>query len=244
LKTKIQLTLIFIPMLILAGFIVWGTHPLPAQAEALIAMRSTSTVSVYQDHLGYIFMPSNKIKEIGVIFYPGGHVDPRAYAPILRNISNNGYPVILVSMPLNLALLGKDKANEVIKNYPEIRSWVLVGHSLGGAMAAQYADQHIDQLSGLVLMASYPPKNTRLQNSQIKVLSIYGELDGITTLDEIDQSRQSLPNDSIFQQINGGNHAQFGSYGWQNGDLTAEILAAEQQDIASTAVLNFLNLIQ
>ena len=43
----------------------------------------------------------------------------------------------------------------VIEDHPEITSWTVGGHSLGGSMAAQYIDSHPGAIDGLVLWASY-----------------------------------------------------------------------------------------
>ena len=40
--------------------------------------------------------------------------------------------------------------------------------------------------------------------------------------------------------IAGGNHAQFGNYGPQDGDPPADISAQEQQQIAIGAILDFI----
>ena len=59
-------------------------------------------------------------------------------------------------MPLNLAVLNPGAAQDVIDAYPAIESWVIGGHSLGGAMAAAFADDHPGIVDGLVLLAAFP----------------------------------------------------------------------------------------
>lgn len=48
---------------------------------------------------------------IGLIFYPGGHVDYRAYTPIPHSIAANGILVVLVPVRLNLAFFDIDGGN-------------------------------------------------------------------------------------------------------------------------------------
>lgn len=42
-----------------------------------------------------------------------------------------------VEMPFRLAVLDMDAAKGIQEHYPEIESWYIGGHSLGGSMAAK-----------------------------------------------------------------------------------------------------------
>ena len=66
-------------------------------------------------------------------------------------------------------------------------------------------------------------------------------LDGLATVEEIRQSAALLPAATEFVAIEGGNHAQFGSYGAQEGDNPAAIPAAEQQAQAAAATVAALD---
>ena len=59
------------------------------------------------------------------------------------------------------------------------------------------------------------------------------------TVDEVQASQPLLPATATFAPIEGGNHAQFGSYGDQPGDNPATISREEQQaqTVAATAAL-------
>ncbi|MEX1345992.1 MAG: alpha/beta hydrolase, partial [Candidatus Limnocylindrales bacterium] len=164
----------------------------------------------------------------GFIFYPGGRVPADAYAPPVRAIAEAGYLSVVPSMPFGLAVLAPDTADDIVAAHPEIEQWVIGGHSLGGAMAAQYADGEA-AIDGLALWAAYPPGGTDLSGQDIEVTSIYATEDGLTSLDEIETSRAQLPPDTTFVEIAGGNHAGFGWYGEQDGDGTATISREEQQ---------------
>jgi pimeloyl-ACP methyl ester carboxylesterase len=82
-------------------------------------------------------------------------------------------------------------------------------------------------IDGIVFLASYPA-NDALKNNDIRMLSIYGSQDGLTTPQDIEDSRALLPSDAAFVEIKGGNHAQFGSYGLQDGDNQATIAPETQ----------------
>ena len=105
---------------------------------------------------------------------------------------------------------------------------VVGGHSLGGVMAARYIFNQAEKVHGLVLMAAYPESNIDLSGLNLPVVSIYGERDGLTSVDDIEQSLARLPVSTRQVLINGGNHAQFGWYGNQSGDNRAMIRRDKQ----------------
>ena len=221
----------------LLGFVVWGETPLPASPTALDALQSTPNISVETIDSAIVFRPATPGVSAGFIFYPGGRVDYRAYAPLLAAIAEKGYLVVLVPMPLNLAVFGVEKAQAFIEAYPEIKHWAIGGHSLGGAMAAQFTENHPDLISGLVFWASYPAGS--MTGITIPVVSISASNDGLATTTKIDESHALLPENTQYVVIQGGNHAQFGSFGPQPGDGTATIPAQAQwaQTIQATADL-------
>jgi pimeloyl-ACP methyl ester carboxylesterase len=146
-----------------------------------------------------------------------------------RALAEQGHLIIITPMPLNLAVFNPDAAAEVIAANPEIDFWLVGGHSLGGAMAANFARRNPGLVVGLFLWAAYPSSNDDLSGLDLNVVSIYGTLDGLATGDKIDASRPLLPADTTWAAIEGGNHAQFGWYGDQPGDNPATISREEQQ---------------
>jgi acetyl esterase/lipase len=235
----ISLGIVLLLILVTAGFLVWANTPLGPMPEALDALQSDSQVQVTED--GWIvFQPSGTQPDSGLILYPGGRVDPRAYAPIARAIAEQGYLVVIVPMPLNLAVLGSDSAQEVIAAYPEIQHWAIGGHSLGGAMAARFAYQHPDAIQGLALWAAYPASSDDLSERSLQVVSIIGSKDGLGTDQGVEATRQLLPESTQFITIEGGNHAQFGWYGEQPGDAEATITREDQPVMVVQATLELL----
>jgi hypothetical protein len=241
-KRKILLgSLIVVILFILAagGFYVWASDASGPMPEAIQALESTSTVQV-EPEPWLIFKPVGQEPTTGYIFYPGGKVDPRSYAPMAQTIAEEGYLVVIPPMPLNLAVLSPGEAADVIAAFPEIETWVIGGHSLGGSMAANYAKKHPDQISGLVLLASYPAKSDDLSQSDLMVLSMYGTNDLVADYEKIEASKALLPADAQFIPIEGGNHAGFGWYGPQAGDGEATISREEQQAQVVQATVDFL----
>ena len=229
--------LIMIPSLFVAGFVIWAETPLGPMPEALAALESDETVNVTTT-TWLVFSPSQVDPTAGLIFYPGGRVDPRSYAPAAHAMAAQGYLVVITPMPLNLAVFAPGRAAEVIAAYPEIRSWAIGGHSLGGAMAANFAHQNPSQVMGVFLWASYPSENDDLSALDLHIVSVYGTLDGVATPETVLAAQPLLPAGTLWTAIQGGNHAQFGWYGDQPGDNPATISREEQQEQAITATLD------
>jgi len=223
-----KLLIAFIIILVVAlfgGFAFWSLSTKAPDQRALAALESRGGILVNKGAEFLEFSPTQN-DSIGFIFYPGGGVDYRAYSPQMRLIAEQGIRVFLVEMPFNIAFLGADRAAEIIDGHPEITTWVIGGHSLGGVAAAGFAADHTE-VDALILWAAYPADSALLE-TDLHVLSIYGTRDGLTTLADIDQSIALLPAKTVFAAIEGANHAQFGSYGDQDGDNPAEISPDEQ----------------
>ncbi len=234
-RRQVLLVVAVVLLLILSGFFVWALTPLGPMDEALEALESDDDVSVRTDGW-FVFEPAREEPETGLIIYPGARVDPRSYAPTARDIAGEGFLVVIAPMRLNLAVFSPNAASDVIDSFPEIDTWVVGGHSLGGVMAARYA--YRNEVHGLVLWASYPADD--LSDSNIPVISIYGSNDGLTTVEDIEDSKEDLPPDTRYVEIEGGNHAQFGWYGDQRGDNEASISREEQQEITVNETVEFL----
>lgn len=221
-------------VVVLGVGVVVATRPAEPMPQALVALQSDALVDV-TTRQWIVFTPRAREPSVGFIFYPGGLVDARAYAPMARDIAAQGYLVVIVPMPLNLAFFDADRAKEVIASYPAIKRWAIGGHSLGGVAAAMFVKSHPQAVQGLAFWASYPAEG--MTDAPVRVLSIYGTQDGLSTPAKINDSRALLPANAQFVAIQGGNHAQFGWYGAQSGDGIATISREEQQrQIVSTMV--------
>jgi dienelactone hydrolase len=235
--TSISLAVLFV---IAIGFVVWASAALGPSPEALAALQNTNTVQIISNPSWITFQPVTKSANTGLIFYPGGKVEFRSYAPALRQIAEAGYLVVLPNMPLNLAIFDPNKAADIIKAFPQVMNWAVGGHSLGGSMAAMYTAAHPDKIKGLVLWAAYPSSADDLHDKSVKVLMVFGTLDGLVTQSKLDAARILLPLDTFWVPIPGGDHAQFGDYGPQPGDNPAAVSPIEQQMEAVKATVKFL----
>ncbi|MDQ3247653.1 MAG: alpha/beta hydrolase, partial [Chloroflexota bacterium] len=134
---RLLLGLLLLILLAVAGFVIWALWTPTPMPEALAALASDPAVQVNIDDW-LVFQPAAGSATTGFIFYPGGRVDARAYAPAAHAIAATGVLVVIVPMPLNLAVFAPNRADQVITAYPAIQRWAIGGHSLGGAMAATY----------------------------------------------------------------------------------------------------------
>ena len=238
-RYKILLAIPLIIAVILVGFVIWAETPPSPMPEAYDSLKSDSVVTVSIDNW-LVFAPVSPNISTGFIIYPGGRVDFRSYAPAAHSIAAEGYLVIIPKMPLNLAVFGVGTANDIIRHYPDISSWAIGGHSLGGTMAAQFAFENPSKIKGLVLWASYPASGTDLSKNNLMVTTIHGSNDGLVSTAQIDDSIKLLPSSTVRVEIAGGNHAQFGWYGDQAGDNPAPITRESQQNQTIAATINLL----
>jgi len=225
-KIKTICLILLSALAVLAGaFLIWTAFYYHADNTAREVLQSDSSIETSGN---LIILPAEDSKA-EFIFYPGAKVEAISYLPLLEKIrSYADITRVLVKMPRNMAFLNMNAADSVIGKYPEIKTWYIGGHSLGGAMASSYASKNQDRVSGLILLGAYvygdyPPE---------KALTVYGTLNA-------DLEKKIDYTDNIVK-IEGGNHAQFGNYGPQKGDLPATITAEEQQNITAEAVAEFL----
>lgn len=183
-------------------------------------------------------------KQTGILFYPGGLVAPQAYVQPLQELAAAGYPVVIVKVTGNLAIFNVGKAAQ-FRNLVAVDQWVIGGHSLGGVIASYDVRDQPQAYAGLFLWASFSGEAADLSNWQGAALSLSAEQDGLTLAEDVEQNKAYLPSPvmvqnvaafpststtgtTIYHEIQGGNHAQFGSYGTQNGDGEASISKGQQ----------------
>ena len=127
----------------------------------------------------------------GFIFYPGGKVEISAYEPLMQACAAQDILCVLVSMPFHLAVFDKNAADGIQEQYPQIDSWYIGGHSLGGAMAASYVSKHADSFDGLILLGAYSTAD--ISETALRVLSVYGSEDGVLNRSKYEKNKSNLP---------------------------------------------------
>jgi hypothetical protein len=174
----------------------------------------------------------------GLVFSPGARVEALAYVPLLSRVAQEGTTVVILKVPLGISLLQPGQARSALDAHPGISTWTVGGHSLGGVSASVFASEN-DDVDGLLLWASYPLDD--LSGSTLKVLSVSGSEDGLSTRADIDASRRLLPAGTRFAEIRGGVHAFFGDYGDQPGDGVPTTGRSTAQDGIVAVTNDFLN---
>ena len=204
----------------------------PAEPEALEVFAPVGVIGAETTKEGdRVFGP--KDADVGFIFYPGGKVEPLAYVPLMRALTEKGILCVLVEMPFHLAVFDIDAAEGIQEQYPDIERWYIGGHSLGGSMAAAYAETCPDDFEGLVLLGSYSAAD--LAETDLRVLSVYGSEDGVLDRGNYEENKKNLPRDFEEVILDGGCHAYFGMYGAQKGDGTPAITREEQLILTADA---------
>ena len=196
-----------------------------------------SDISVYNQEPYLVVMPTDV--KAGFVFYPGALVSYQSYLPLMIKCAQGGIACFIVRMPQDFAFMNIYGATRILKLHPDISKWYIGGHSLGGAMAASYVSGHTKDFAGLVLLASFSTSD--LSNSSLKVLSVYGSLDGVLNRESYEKYKNNLPTDFTEIVIEGGNHAQFADYGKQSGDNDATITASQQQTLTANAIIELVN---
>jgi len=240
-NSKKRLFLIIILTVVLIGavsFLYYVSDYYRADNIALAAFNSNSTYNVNNSADSITFTPTGNQSTTGIIFYPGGKVQAEGYSVLASKLASNGYTTIIVKMPFNLAFFGVNKADEVIASHPEITSWVMAGHSLGGVFASDYAVNHPEKIKGVIYLAAYPSANA--SNATFKGLSIRGSQDALTTGEDISANLNKFPANTTFVTITGGNHYNVGDYGVQAGDNNSTITRQQQQSETINYILEFL----
>lgn len=234
-KKRILLLCVAVVLALVIGCAVYAGDYYRASENAVAAMAGTQAVTVRQTDEGTVFLPENPTA--GFIFYPGGKVEYIAYAPLMLELAQRDVLCVLVRMPLNLAVLDVNAAAGIPEQFPEIGSWYIGGHSLGGSMAASFGAKHADDFQGLALLAAYSTAD--LTQTGLKVISLFGSEDGVLNREKYESYRVNLPENTAETVIEGGNHAGFGSYGAQDGDGNAQISAQEQTRVTAELLTEF-----
>jgi hypothetical protein len=226
-RRTVILGIVAVVVVALVGGLAWFFSPQPLLPEATAALASTATVTYTDDDAGLTFTPSAGPVSSGLILYPGAKIPAAGYAPTAQAIAGHGYLVVVVPMPLNFAIFDVGAADRVIAAHPEITHWAIGGHSLGGAMAAQYAADHGTTIAALALCGAYSAAD--LSANGLAASSVYGSLDAAAPKIEDPATKALLPTTTVYEQIEGGNHEQCGWYTGQPNDPPATITREEQQ---------------
>ena len=191
------------------------------------------------------YRPTTRLKSSTLVFFPGALVSPKAYAPLARSVAEAGYPVLVVELPYRGAFGGAESPElqmriaSALASITENHSIVVGGHSRGAVIASRLSVR-TPEPSGVILIGTSHPRDVDLSRLEIPVTKIVGTRDGIATQEKVVANAFLLPDRMRWVWIDGGNHSQFGWYGFQPMDWRANISAAEQRNIMTQAVLDLM----
>jgi pimeloyl-ACP methyl ester carboxylesterase len=231
-------------------FVLWSLIAYRASAEAVVAARPDSVVGVRHDSGVWYFTPTRgtTAERAGLVFFPGGLVDPVAYAPIARAAAAAGFPAVIVEMPRRGAFGGAEspelwsRLRTVLQQPSAPARWVVAGHSRGAVVASQVASAPLPGFAGLVLIGTTHPRDVDLSGLTVPVTKVAGTRDGLANRSAVEGNRGKLPASTRWVWIEGGNHSQFGWYGFQPGDRRATIDAPTQRAMMIRAVVDALTI--
>ncbi len=231
------------------GFTGWCLIAYRATDEGREALQAAGDgVTVTRGERHWRFTPSSGQPNhpVGLVFFAGSMVDPVAYAPLARAVATNGFPVLLMELPWRGAFGGADggevlaEARKAMGRVPTVHRWVIAGHSKGGAVAARFVHENATDVAGLVPIGTSHPRDFDLSGSSVPVTKVLGSQDGVAEVEKSERNRSKLPASARWVLIEGGNHSQFGYYGFQPGDRRASISREEQQRRTRAAVVSAL----
>lgn len=220
----ILLGVIAVLLVIALGFVVWTQIVMQGTREAALRVWDDPAVRVTDVGDAVLLEPTTDAETpasgTGLVFIPGAKVDPYAYLYKLSGVVEEaGVTVVITKPTLNLAFFDHRPLTTFTASAPDVDTWFVGGHSLGGVRACQLADD--PAVAGIVLFGSYCAND--LSSSELDVLSLAGSDDGLSTPEKVADARVRLPADAVMVEIEGANHASFGDYGVQPGDGTATI---------------------
>lgn len=227
--------------IVAVGFLAWALSPRPADDDAFAAALADPRVQVTTGPVVEI-RPAERPPSGGLVFYPGARINREGYVATLAPIvAETDLLVLIPRMPLNLPLLDRSRAADLMAAHPEIERWWVGGHAQGGSMAASWlGEQPVGVVEGLILWASHAAFASGLDTrTELDVLTVYGSRDALMPPLTVEGRRELLPPETVFVEIEGMNHSSFGRYGEHNRDNPATISPDGAQAALTAAHVDF-----
>lgn len=169
-----------------------------------------------------------------VVVIQGGAVEHERYHWMGEHLASRGYIALTPKYPSDLAIFGSNRTHEAVdraRNLDEEGDPILngaiddqavgvMGHSLGGTVAAKQWARHEDTFGPLIIVASYPAGGDKVEDRSQPVLSIIGALDGSADLVQTEEGAERFEQ-ATFAVVQGMNH-----YDWVD-DVTEKELEKE-----------------
>jgi len=222
-------------VLLAVAFLFYANLVMRGEREQALLAWENEEISITSTDQSIVMEPATGGTGQGLLFIPGAKVDPYAYLYKLSGVVESGVTVVITKPTLNLAFFDSRTLDDFAVDAPGVDEWYVGGHSLGGVKACMLADS--PEVSGLVLFGSYCAND--LSGSSLKVLSIVGSNDGLSTPERVSSAADELPSSTEYVTIEGGNHARFGDYGHQSGDGDATISTEDARERITLALVAY-----
>lgn len=223
-------------VLLVGGILIYSqVGVMGAEPGPLAEAQADPGLTITDEGAGIVLSRTTGATGQGLVFIPGAKVQAEGYiATLADTVIDDGVTVVITKPWLNLAFFDPRPLSTFTDLAPEVSTWAVGGHSLGGVRACQLATD----ADALVLFASYCAND--LSASGLPVLSLSGSEDGLSTPQKIADAKGELPADATFVEIPGASHASFGAYGPQPGDGTPTADPAEVDRVIAEELAGFL----
>ncbi len=207
-------------------------------------LKSDDYVTVTETNDYIAFMPNEGKATTGYVFYPGAKVEEKAYAEMMYNLAKLNVFACIVKMPLRFAFFNMNGADKVLNDFSDkVQYFYIGGHSLGGSMSTAYLEKNQDKYQGFILLAAYTSADFS-SNNDLWGITIYGSNDYVLNRNNYAKAESKMPVHKSEYIIDGGNHANFASYGAQKGDGEAAISRTSQISLTVLKIVEFITLKQ
>ncbi len=181
-----------------------------------------------------------------LLFFPGGGVDPVAYAPLARAVVAYGYAPYLVKSTGPIFSLERQRRDgiklgkTILQAKANVQHWLAGGHSMGATLAAKMVYEEPQRFKALILLGTTHPRDFDLSNFPGEVTKVYASNDRVARQAKSEANKHLLPATTNWICIERGNHAQFGSFGQQFGDGKPSITRDQQPQQTQDAIIDML----
>ncbi|MFT5585144.1 MAG: pimeloyl-ACP methyl ester carboxylesterase [Cognaticolwellia sp.] len=169
-----------------------------------------------------------------VVVIQGGAVEHERYHWMGEHLASRGYIALTPKYPMDLAIFGSNRTHEAVDRARNLdqdgdpildgaidnQSVGVMGHSLGGTVAIKQWLRHEDTFGPLVVISSYAAGGDKVEDTNMPVLSISGDLDGSAAIEDVREGAERFGNATL-AVVEGMNH-----YDWVD-DVTEEELEKE-----------------
>ena len=173
-----------------------------------------------------------------VVLVQGGDVERERYHWLAQELGDHDYRVLVPQYPADLAIMGGERTHRVLEDARAMGDVaagpaVVMGHSLGGVVAASQWVEYPDDYAELVMLASWPSGTADVGSRDERALELVGSEDGKPLSDFEENTRDFVDFECVV--IEGMTH-----YDWTDDatdrELKDQISTRPQEETRAEAV--------